>query len=33
MQTMDQCLQNLVEKKLITLETAREKARQPESIG
>ena len=32
MQTMDQCLQNLVEKKLITLETAREKARQPESI-
>lgn len=33
MQTMDQCLQNLFEKKLITLETAREKARQPESIG
>lgn len=33
MQTMDQCLQNLFEKKLITLETAREKARQPDSIG
>lgn len=33
MQTMDQCLQNLLEKKLITLETARERARQPDSIG
>jgi twitching motility protein PilT len=33
MQTMDQCLQSLFEKKLITLETAREKARQPDSIG
>lgn len=33
MQTMDQCLQNLLEKKLITLETARERARQPDAIG
>ena len=32
MQTMDQCLQTLVEKKLITVETAREKARSPDSI-
>ena len=32
MQTIDQALQALVEKKLITIEVAREKARQPESI-
>lgn len=32
MQTMDQCLQALVEKKLISVETAREKARTPDSI-
>ena len=32
MQTIDQALQALVEKKLITIEAAREKARQPESI-
>jgi twitching motility protein PilT len=32
MQTMDQCLQALVEKKLISVETAREKARAPDSI-
>ena len=33
MQTMDQCLQGLVDKKLVTLETAREKARQPDGIN
>jgi twitching motility protein PilT len=33
MQTMDQSLQTLVERKLITVEVAREKARQPEAIG
>jgi twitching motility protein PilT len=32
MQTMDQCLQMLVEKRIITAEEAREKARQPDSI-
>ena len=32
MQTIDQALQALVDKKIITIETAREKARQPESI-
>jgi twitching motility protein PilT len=32
MQTIDQSLQALVDKKLITLEAAREKARQPDSI-
>jgi twitching motility protein PilT len=32
MQTMDQCLQALVQKRLITAEIAREKARQPEGI-
>ena len=32
MQTMDQCLQGLVQKRLITAEVAREKARQPEGI-
>ena len=32
MQTMDQCLQGLVEKRIITVEAAREKARQPDSI-
>jgi twitching motility protein PilT len=32
MQTMDQCLQGLVQKRLITVEVAREKARQPEGI-
>jgi twitching motility protein PilT len=32
MQTMDQCLQNLVEKRIIAVEAAREKARQPDSI-
>lgn len=33
MQTMDQCLQALVDRKLISVEVAREKARQPEAIG
>ena len=33
MQTMDQCLQSLFEKELITLETARERARHPDAIG
>lgn len=33
MQTMDQCLQGLVDKKLVTLEVAREKARQPDAIN
>ena len=32
MQTMDQCLQVLVEKRIITVEAAREKAREPDSI-
>ena len=32
MQTMDQCLQGLVDKKLVTIEVAREKARAPDSI-
>ena len=32
MQTMDQCLQGLVDKKLVSLEAARAKARAPESI-
>ncbi len=32
MQTIDQSLQSLVDKKLITLEAAREKARQPDAI-
>ena len=32
MQTIDQSLQALVDKKLVTLEAAREKARQPDSI-
>ncbi|MCH1490941.1 MAG: type IV pilus twitching motility protein PilT [Luminiphilus sp.] len=32
MQTIDQCLQGLVDKKLVTVEAAREKARQPDSI-
>ena len=33
MQTMDQCLQVLVEKRIITVEAAREKAREPDSIA
>ncbi|MGD2008967.1 MAG: type IV pilus twitching motility protein PilT [Cellvibrionales bacterium] len=33
MQTMDQCLQGLVDKKLVTIEAAREKARAPDSIA
>ena len=32
MQTMDQCLQELVEKRIITRESAREKARMPENF-
>ena len=32
MQTMDQCLQNLVDKRIVSVEAAREKARQPDSI-
>jgi len=32
MQTMDRALQNLVEKKIISLSAAREKARQPDLI-
>jgi twitching motility protein PilT len=32
MQTMDQCLQDLVEKRVITREIAREKARMPENF-
>ena len=32
MQTMDQCLQGLVEKSIITVKAARERARQPDSI-
>ena len=33
MQTMDQCLQGLVEKRIITVAAAREKAREPYSIA
>ena len=33
MQTMDQCLQKLVEKRVISVEVAREKAKQPGSIA
>lgn len=33
MQTMDQCLQGLVEKRIITVDAAREKAREPYSIA
>ena len=33
MQTMDQCLQELVEKRIITVDAAREKAREPYSIA
>ena len=33
MQTMDQCLQGLVEKRIITVDAAREKAREPCSIA
>ena len=32
MQTMDQCLQHLVDKRIVSVEAAREKARQPDSI-
>jgi len=32
MQTMDQCLQGLVDKRIVAVEAAREKARQPDSI-
>ena len=32
MQTMDQCLEEMVEKHLITREVAREKARMPENF-
>ncbi len=32
MQTMDQCLQSLVDKRIVSVEAAREKARQPDSI-
>jgi len=32
MQTMDQCLQSLVDKRIVSVEVAREKARQPDSI-
>jgi len=32
MQTMDQCLQDLVEKRIITRDVAREKARMPENF-
>ena len=32
MQTRDQCLQGLVEKRIITVEAAREKVREPDSI-
>ena len=32
MQTMDQCLQELVEKRIITRDIAREKARMPENF-
>ena len=33
MQTVDQCLQGLVEKRIITVDAAREKAREPYSIA
>ena len=33
MQTMDQCLQGLVENRIITVDAAREKAREPDSIA
>ena len=33
MQTMDQCLQGLVEKRIITVDAARKKAREPYSIA
>jgi len=33
MQTMDQCLQGLVEKRIITVDAAREKAREPYRIA
>ena len=33
MQTMDQCLRGLVEKRIITVDAAREKAREPYSIA
>ena len=33
MQTMDQCLQGLVEKRIITVDAAREKARGPYSVA
>ena len=33
MQTMDQCLQGLVEKRIITAEVAPEKAREPDSMA
>ena len=33
MQTLDQCLQGLVEKRIITVDAAREKARGPYSIA
>ena len=32
MQTMDQCLQSLVDKRVVSVEAARERARQPDSI-
>lgn len=32
MQTMDQCLQHLVDKRIVSVEAARERARQPNSI-
>ena len=32
MQTMDQCLQGLVEKRITAVDAAREKAREPDSI-
>ncbi len=33
MQTVDQCLQGLVEKRIITVDAAREKAREPYSVA
>ena len=33
MQTVDQCLQGLVEKRIITVDATREKAREPYSIA
>jgi twitching motility protein PilT len=32
MQTMDQCLEDMVEKRIITRDVAREKARMPENF-